>query len=646
MVMTQSLIIREIDLFDRLNKARALHSTDQASLEAGMYNFVLWTAIILFNCVPIKSYETLSARSLRHEVVHPNKICLDGNCQFARLSMSTSHSQEYKFELVRNDELISDDYFEQIDDVVIVSPGLDGRSTVSEETDCYYYQSRESGVMAAVSDCEDKLEGLFTLRNESFILQFDHDLGYHCIFRYHDLPQTDWIGDSLIDLTVAKEYADKHLTRPVPVGRGVNVDPTPEAKYLEVLYVIDKAMYVTSMYESMNRTRKFIKEIVNSVAAKYRNGKDSLDPMNFHIVLKGILVWSEKDPLAGNPNIQYHLIDFLKYNFETLHPTIGQDHAVLLTGRKFPDTPTILGIALRSSVCMRPELAAVMAVYHSDKGHTPVSLGDTIAHETGHSLGFWDERYRRNWNCQGAQNYKTCLDGCDTDDCIMRSCSNPQKTTSSNKWSTCTHETAKSRWKDGKYFCLGNRPFREKSVEAISICGNGVIEYGEECDCPMNDLSCSIHCCNVNDCTLKAEAKCSSGLCCHGCQIRKKGEKCREKVDETCDVEDTCDGVAEICHDNYATNKTSCGGSNDMWCRMGRCSSKCFKNCFGHGNCRAVGDGHECKCSGLYYGKFCQFRFGITWHIVLGLVLGGISCTMTLIVFALQDRYFIKDQVY
>lgn len=600
--------------------------------------------LVSFNIQSITNeISDLSSRSsLRHDIVHPIKTCLDVSCQYVHLSLSSSTGRAYNIELVRNDELLADDYFEQIDDEKPMRP-FDGRSAMDEESNCYY-QSRDDDIKAAVTLCDDKVEGIFTLKNESFIIQYDHELYDHCIFRYHDLPHADSIGDSMADLSVVKKYADKYLTRPLD-GRKMIDDPVPEAKYLEILIIVDKALFEGRMNSSLTATRRLVRKVINDVAVSYRR-REINDPMNFHIILKGLIIWSKKDPLTGNPNSMFHLIDFLKYNFEHIYPVVGQDHVVLITGRTFPDTPGILGLALKSTICMRPELAAVMAVF-SDIEHTKEALAETIAHETGHSLGFSDEQYRTDWNCQGAQNYQQCLGGCRTDDCIMRSCNNPKRIKTSNKWSQCTISTADWRWKKGRYYCLGNRPFhREKATEVISICGNGVIEYGEKCDCSMDDLSCQNYCCHMSNCTLRQGKQCSSGKCCKNCQIQPKGEKCREKLDETCDLEDTCDGSSEFCEDIYVANKTSCGKGDNEWCRMGRCTLKCFKDCFGHGNCQKSGDGHECSCTGLYYGKYCQFRFGITWHIVLGVVFGGIACVITSIVFAIQDRYFIKDQVY
>uniref|UniRef100_A0A3Q3E4H9 Disintegrin domain-containing protein n=1 Tax=Hippocampus comes TaxID=109280 RepID=A0A3Q3E4H9_HIPCM len=51
-------------------------------------------------------------------------------------------------------------------------------------------------------------------------------------------------------------------------------------------------------------------------------------------------------------------------------------------------------------------------------------------------------------------------------------------------------------------------------------CGNGYVEEGEECDCGEPE-ECANPCCNATTCTLKGDAVCAHGQCCHDCQVRR-----------------------------------------------------------------------------------------------------------------------------
>ena len=116
------------------------------------------------------------------------------------------------------------------------------------------------------------------------------------------------------------------------------------------------------------------------------------------------------------------------------------------------------------------------------------------------------------------------------------------------------------------------------------MCGNGVVEEGEECDCPNNACAGKDPCCDGNTCTLVAGATCSAIAgdegCCDPatCAARSAAHVCRRAASE-CDIAEACDGVGFACPaDAHVPLGVSCGGAHtngDMGaCWQGRCMNR------------------------------------------------------------------------
>ncbi|XP_034948232.1 disintegrin and metalloproteinase domain-containing protein 10-like [Chelonus insularis] len=113
----------------------------------------------------------------------------------------------------------------------------------------------------------------------------------------------------------------------------------------------------------------------------------------------------------------------------------------------------------------------------------------------------------------------------------------------------------------------------------VAICGNGVVEEGEECDCGWEE-DCNDPCCHPQrlhhapfeiPCRLTEDAVCSpsQGPCCTTeCSLRS-GTKCRE--DNGCRDASFCDGRGPQCPPSVnKPNKTIC--NEEFVCYMGECT--------------------------------------------------------------------------
>ena len=131
-----------------------------------------------------------------------------------------------------------------------------------------------------------------------------------------------------------------------------------------------------------------------------------------------------------------------------------------------------------------------------------------------------------------------------------------------------------------------------RTILNSGICGNGIQELNEECDCGAeNSTSCLYsRCCNGNNCTLKANALCSNDTnhpCCDGesCTYvpAQRYKVCRAVDNPECDIAEHCDGSGPNCPtDRFKPDGvTVCTSPNELvtatnvtYCASGKCTSR------------------------------------------------------------------------
>eukprot|EP00931_Biecheleriopsis_adriatica_P053105 TRINITY_DN31029_c0_g1_i3.p1 TRINITY_DN31029_c0_g1~~TRINITY_DN31029_c0_g1_i3.p1 ORF type:complete len:844 (+),score=140.85 TRINITY_DN31029_c0_g1_i3:270-2534(+) len=82
------------------------------------------------------------------------------------------------------------------------------------------------------------------------------------------------------------------------------------------------------------------------------------------------------------------------------------------------------------------------------------------------------------------------------------------------------------------------------SLAVVPTCGNGGIDFGEQCDCGSSDDPC----CDCSTCQLKSGKACSSHEpCCDAsCNFKAKDTVCRA-ASNSCDVPEVCSGSSGTC---------------------------------------------------------------------------------------------------
>nr|CAH7735418.1 unnamed protein product [Callosobruchus chinensis] len=77
-------------------------------------------------------------------------------------------------------------------------------------------------------------------------------------------------------------------------------------------------------------------------------------------------------------------------------------------------------------------------------------------------------------------------------------------------WSSCSLNYLLLAFTHGIDYYLKNKP---TSLFDGPVCGNGIVETGDECDCGLPE-SCQNTCCNATLCKLHDNATCATGECC------------------------------------------------------------------------------------------------------------------------------------
>uniref|UniRef100_A0A8D3CQD6 Disintegrin and metalloproteinase domain-containing protein 10 n=1 Tax=Scophthalmus maximus TaxID=52904 RepID=A0A8D3CQD6_SCOMX len=198
--------------------------------------------------------------------------------------------------------------------------------------------------------------------------------------------------------------------------------------------------------------------------------------------------------------------------------------------------------------------------------HVPPKVSHiTFAHEVGHNFG---SPHDSGSECTPGESKSQ--DKKEKGNYIMYARATSGDKLNNNKFSICSVRNISQvlEKKRGNCFVESGQP----------ICGNGLVEPGEECDCGYSD-QCKDQCCydaNQPDnkkCKLKPGQVCSpsQGPCCTPeCTYKGRNDKCREESE--CAHQGICNGVGAQCPTSEPkANFTACHGETQV-CLNGGCS--------------------------------------------------------------------------
>ncbi|ELK15462.1 disintegrin and metalloproteinase domain-containing protein 1a [Pteropus alecto] len=314
-------------------------------------------------------------------------------------------------------------------------------------------------------------------------------------------------------------------------------------KYVEMFVVVNNQRF--QMWGSnVNDTVQRVADIV-ALANSFTRG------INTQVLLAGMEIWSEGDLVEVPVDLQVTLSNFNSWRQEKLLRRVKHDVAHMIVGQRPAEG---MGQAFLSGACSSGFAAAVESFHHED-----VLLSAALmVHELGHNLGI-----------QHDHSACICQDG---HFCLMH-----ENISKESGFSNCSSDYYYQFLREHKGACLFNNPQHKGRLRRNAVCGNGVVEDDEQCDCGSE---CQHSQCCDDTCMLTANAKCGSGPCCRvTCEFELEGVLCRPALGE-CDLPEYCDGSSDKCPtDRYKQDGTSC--DRNFYCFHGICGNP-DKQCTHH----------------------------------------------------------------
>ncbi|XP_024998701.2 disintegrin and metalloproteinase domain-containing protein 32-like isoform X1 [Gallus gallus] len=399
--------------------------------------------------------------------------------------------------------------------------------------DCYYHGSIEGVPSSAVtlSACAG-LRGLLQFHNASFGIEpLDSSPTFeHFVYRMSS------------ENTAGFLFAQ---SRPRAAGEGLQEPPSDAAqlpKYVEVYVVLDKALYnylgsdLNAVTQKMIQVFSFVNNIFN--------------PLNMTVVLSSMELWMQQNRIPTDGAADELLQQFLQWKRShlALQP---YDVTYLFVYRDQAD----FAVATSPGTLCGSDASSAVAVLQ--RAVTLESFSVLLAQLLGRSLGM------------GFDDGRGCR--CPTHTCVMESAA--LHISGTKAFSSCsTADLEQFLRRDGGRCLLHGPPLQGSSPRRSPTCGNGVVERGEQCDCGSAE-ACSKDKCCAKGCVFKPRAKCSSGLCCEGCQFKAPNTLCRPSTDAQCDLPEFCNGSSASCPpDVYVQDGHSCEHGTG-YCYRGHCQS-------------------------------------------------------------------------
>ncbi|XP_039074101.1 ADAM DEC1 [Hyaena hyaena] len=419
-----------------------------------------------------------------YEVVHPKKLHIlhtrkiqDNKTENGKEEryepelqyQITLNGEEVVLHLQKSKHLLGPDYTE----TYYSSTGEEITTSPQNMEHCHYkgHILNEKDSVASISTCNG-LRGHFTYHDRRYMIKplKSTDQEEHAVITYSQ-EDLDLANHTCGVRNVGRKHG--HIRTSRSLSSPEQEDFLQAKKYIDLFLVLDNTFY--NIYKgNLTLIRSFLFDVMNLLNVIYNT-------IDIQVALVGMEIWSDIDKIKVVPRTGVTFTNFLNWHHSNLEKMKAHDHAQLLSGIGFNNRH--VGMAASNSLCSPSSVAVIEA-----KKKNSVALVGVMSHELGHVLGMPDVPY-----------YTKCPSG----SCVMNqylSSKFPKDFSTSCR----SHFERYILSKNPK--CLLQAPI-PKNIITKPVCGNQLLEVGEDCDCGP-PKKCSNPCCEAMTCKLKSEADC------------------------------------------------------------------------------------------------------------------------------------------
>uniref|UniRef100_A0A8C6CTN0 Uncharacterized protein n=1 Tax=Moschus moschiferus TaxID=68415 RepID=A0A8C6CTN0_MOSMO len=408
---------------------------------------------------------------------------------------------------------------------------------------CFYqgYAREIPNSVVTLSTCSG-LRGLLQFENVSYGIEpLESSTTYeHVIYPLRD-KKSDFSPISENNSTT--QFADQ----PYKILVKSNKDSDVLVKrVLKIRVIMDKGLfnYMGSEVALASEKIIYVFSLINTMYSQ----------LQVSVTLTSLEIWSDLNKISTDGDAYEVLQRFVSWREKFLLQS-SHDLAYLLIYR---DHPNYVGATYHGMAC-DPKFAAGLALY--SKMITLEAFSVIFTQLLGIMLGLTYNNNTYKCSCPGIA-------------CIM----NPEAIRSHGIkfFSSCSIDEFKHTTSQPKFECLQNQTVPKVVPQGREqMCGNGILEPPEQCDCGVPEKCQFPKCCDPLSCSLIGIADCGSGPCCgkKTCQILERGRECRKSTDP-CDFPEFCNGVSEFCAPDMRASDLQMCNNKSSYCYGGICQDR------------------------------------------------------------------------